>query len=68
MATHRLSVSGMACTGCESNVEEALAAVSGVTTVTADHERGIVDLEADESVSEDAVAAAIEDAGYAVSA
>lgn len=59
-----LSVSGMSCTGCESNVEAAVSELPGCTGVDADHEAGTVTVEGD--VGETAVASAIEDSGYEV--
>lgn len=55
-------VDGMACDGCETTVEEALAAVPGVESVEADHEAGTVSVTGDADA--DDVAAAVEDAGY----
>ncbi len=66
MATTRLSVSGMACSGCEEHLVASLEAVTGVGAVSADHERGIVEFETTESVADEIIAAAIEDAGYAL--
>lgn len=59
-----LSVSGMSCTGCESNVEAAVSELPGCEGVEADHEAGTVTVEGD--VDETAVASAIEDSGYEV--
>lgn len=57
-----LDVDGMSCTGCETNVENALAAVPGVESAEADHEAGTVRVEGDADPA--AVAAAIDEAGY----
>jgi len=57
-----LTVEGMACDGCESNVEEAIADVAGVKSVDADHENGTVVVEGDPSI--DALVGAVDDAGY----
>lgn len=59
-----LTVSGMACDGCEEAVVEALEGVPGVETASADHEAGTATVEGD--ADEGAMAAAIEDAGYDV--
>ena len=59
-----LAVSGMSCTGCESNVESAVSELAGVQAVDADHEAGTVTVEGD--VDQGAVAEAIEDSGYEV--
>lgn len=57
-----LSVSGMSCTGCESNVETAVSELPGCESVEADHEAGTVTVEGD--VDEAALREAIEDSGY----
>jgi len=59
-----LAVSGMSCTGCESNVESAVSELAGVQAVDADHEAGTVTVEGD--VDQGAVESAIEDSGYEV--
>lgn len=66
MGRTQLSVSGMACNGCEQNVETALASLEGVNRVTADHERDTVEIVAEEDLDEDAVRDAVEQAGYDV--
>jgi copper chaperone len=57
-----IGVEGMSCGHCEETVEDALADVDGVTSATADNESGEVSYEGD--ADRDAVAAAVEDAGY----
>jgi copper chaperone len=66
MSHRTITVTDMACTGCEENVESALEGIDGVSSVEADHEADTVEIEADDSVSDDEVATAIEDAGYDV--
>jgi len=66
MERRTVSVSGMACGGCEDTVENALQALSGVNRVEADHESDSVDVVTDESVDDDAIRTAVEDAGYEV--
>lgn len=66
MARTTLTVEGMACGGCETNVEEAVGALEGADSVEADNETGTVEIEGD--VDDDAVRTAIEDAGYSVTA
>ncbi|QLD84407.1 heavy-metal-associated domain-containing protein [Natronomonas halophila] len=66
MSHRTISVTDMACTGCEENVEDALEALDGISAVEADHEADTVEIEADDGVSDEEVAAAIEDAGYEV--
>lgn len=60
-----LTVDGMACGGCESNVVDALEDVPGVESASADHEAGTASVSGDVDV--DALVAAIEDAGYEAS-
>jgi copper chaperone CopZ len=60
------SVAGMHCDGCERSIGEALKQVDGVTAVSADHQSGTVVIDGDQDVAEDALRAAIEDAGYDV--
>ena len=59
------AVSGMSCTGCESNVESAVSELPGCTGVEADHEAGTVTV--DGNVDEAALREAIEDSGYELS-
>lgn len=61
-----IEVEGMACTGCEGNVESALTTVEGVRRVEADHEAGTVEVVVDDDVTDDDVDAAVHDAGYEV--
>jgi len=64
MAT--IEVSGMGCDGCEDIVENAVSEVAGVGEVDADHEDGEVEYDGD--ADHDAVAQAIEFAGYEAAA
>lgn len=61
---HTIEVTGMTCEGCESNVEEALDALGGVTVSSADSETDTVSLEG--SPDWDAVEQAVAEAGYEV--
>ncbi|NHX36578.1 MULTISPECIES: heavy-metal-associated domain-containing protein [Halolamina] len=64
MAQTTLSVEGMACGSCEETVEDAVGALEGAESVEADNTTDTVEIEGD--VDTDAVADAIEDAGYTV--
>lgn len=64
MGRTTLTVEGMACGGCEANVEEAVGALEGTESVEADTESDTVEIVGD--LEDDAVRAAIEDAGYSV--
>ena len=68
MERNPISVTGMSCNGCEQNVENALRAVEGVTRVDADHEGNTVEVVVEDSVADEDIEAAIEDAGYDVAA
>lgn len=64
--TRSITVEGMSCGGCESNVEEALSGVAGVTEATADRETDSASVEGDAAVTD--LVAAVEAAGYDASA
>jgi copper chaperone len=68
MERETIAVSGLSCTGCEQNVENALRAVEGVTRVEADHETDTVEVVADDDVTDEEIGAAIEGAGYDIAA
>ena len=65
MEQYEITVEGMACTGCEENVTNAVSRVDGVQRVEADHETGAVSVATDAD-NRDAVERAIHDAGYDV--
>ena len=56
------TVTGMSCGHCEQTVEDALVAVEGVTSASADRGADSVTVEADADMT--ALVAAVEDAGY----
>jgi copper chaperone len=64
MTQRTLTVTGMACGGCEENVETELSELDGVSEIDADHEGDTVELTADETVSDEALAEAVQAAGY----
>ena len=67
MAQRTLDVEGMACTGCEDTVTEALVELDGVESADADHEAGTVAVVyADAETDTGELSNAIEDAGYEV--
>ena len=61
-----LTVTGMACGGCEQNVESSLDDLDGVTDAQADHETDTVEVTTSDAVSDETIRATIEDAGYEV--
>ena len=60
--TQRITVDGMSCDHCEQSVEEALEAVSGVATASADRDANTVTVEGSAEVQR--LVEAIEEAGY----
>lgn len=63
-----LEVTGMSCDGCERNVEKALQNLDGVTRVEATHGADAVEVVVEDDVGDDELRAAIEQAGYDVTA
>ncbi|WEL17328.1 Copper chaperone [Halorhabdus sp. SVX81] len=57
-----LTVTGMSCEHCEQTVQEALEAVDGVASATADHESEQATVDGD--AEPDTLIEAVEDAGY----
>ena len=62
--TKTLNVTGMMCQHCVAHVKKALEGVEGVSSVDVNLEAGTATVEADDSVSDDALVAAVVDAGY----
>lgn len=69
MQTIRLKVGGMTCGGCEDRIARAVRRVAGISAIEADHRSGEVRATFEpERVSDAEIRAAIERAGYEVSA
>ncbi|MGY1606868.1 heavy-metal-associated domain-containing protein [Geodermatophilus sp. SYSU D00700] len=66
MSTSDYAVRGMTCSHCASAVTDEVSRIPGVTGVQVDLAAGRVTVEADRPVSDDAVAAAVDEAGYEV--
>ena len=64
--TMTYAVTGMTCGHCELSVQEEIAALDGVIEVTADHTTGQVTVTSAEPLDPAAVAAAVDEAGYAM--
>ncbi len=64
--TTTLTVEGMSCEHCEQSVAEALRDIEGVTAVSVDREGESATVDGD--ADEDALVAAVEDAGYTAQA
>ena len=62
--TRKLNVTGMMCQHCVAHVTKALEGVEGVSSVDVSLEAGTATVEAAEGVSDDALVAAVADAGY----
>lgn len=60
------TVKGMTCNHCKDRVEEALKAVDGVVNVVVNIGSGIVTVECNDGVGLDALANAVEEAGYTI--
>ncbi len=61
-----LKVNGMMCGGCENRVKNAVGAIEGVKSVTADHTIGKVFVTANDDVSKEVIKETLEDVGYEV--
>ena len=66
MSTATYTVTGMTCGHCVSAVTEEVGAVPGVTEVQVDLETGTLTVTSENPVDDDAVAAAVDEAGYAL--
>ena len=66
--TITLTINGMSCGHCEKHVVNALQALPGVQSAAADSQTGTAVLTCDSAPDDDALRAAIDDAGYALTA
>ncbi|MFN8168004.1 MAG: cation transporter [Candidatus Nanopelagicales bacterium] len=64
MSTTVWTVQGMTCGHCVAAVTEEVSAIPGVTDVAVDLGTGLVTVQADADPSAEAVAAAVDEAGY----
>ena len=64
MSETTVSVKGMMCQNCEKHVKKALEGLEGISEAAADHTVGIVIIKHDKPLDEEAVKAAVTDAGY----
>ncbi|WP_122818836.1 heavy-metal-associated domain-containing protein [Nocardioides pantholopis] len=64
--TTTYTVTGMTCGHCEMSVREEVGEIPGVQDVQASHETGAVVVTSDGPLDRAAVAAAVEEAGYAL--
>ena len=66
MSTATFTVVGMTCGHCVTSVTEEVSSVEGVTGVDVDLDSGALTVTSQAAVDEDAVRAAVEEAGYSV--
>ncbi len=66
MTRQSYTVTGMTCGHCVASVTEEVSEIPGVGDVQVDLESGSLTFDADASVTRAAVAAAVEEAGYAL--
>ena len=66
MSSQTYTVTGMTCAHCVASVTEEISEIDGVTDVAVDLASGAVTVTSDQPVSDDAVRAAVDEAGYAV--
>ncbi|MGY1823471.1 heavy-metal-associated domain-containing protein [Geodermatophilus sp. SYSU D00079] len=66
VGTTTVQVSGMTCAHCERAVAEEVARVPGVRSVVVDLARGTVTVDVDSAVDRADIAAAVDEAGYAL--
>lgn len=66
IVTKKFDVQGMMCPHCEASVKKALEAVEGVSTASADHTTGVVEVTLTAPVEDSVLKATITDAGYTV--
>jgi copper chaperone len=66
MSTATYTVTGMTCAHCVNAVSEEVGTLPGVTHVAVDLESGALTVTSDQPVDDDAVAAAVDEAGYAL--
>jgi copper chaperone len=66
MSTQNFTVVGMTCGHCVASVTEEVTEIAGVSNVDVDLASGNVTVTSSEPISDDALRAAVEEAGYAL--
>lgn len=66
MNTQSFNVVGMTCQHCVASVTEEISEIAGVSNVDVDLASGNVTVNATDPVSDDAIRAAVEEAGYSL--
>ncbi|MFB9314626.1 heavy-metal-associated domain-containing protein [Nocardioides plantarum] len=64
--THTYTVAGMTCAHCVASVTEEVSEIAGVTDVAVDLASGALTVHSDQPLPDDAVRAAVEEAGYSL--
>ncbi len=62
----KINVSGMVCEGCEKRIKNALGMLDGVTEVLANHQTGVVEINANKEISLEDIKIKITDIGFTV--
>lgn len=62
----KIYIEGMSCGHCVKHVEEALKELNGVRKASVDLQKKLAIVEANDTVSDDAIKSAIDEAGYEV--
>ena len=62
----KIKINGMACAGCENRVKIALSEISGVESVDADHNTGIVTIKSEKDLEIAQIKEKIIDLGYEI--
>ena len=65
MPTTTYTVTGMTCGNCEKHIREEVERVAGVTAVEVSRETGLLRVTSEGAPDDDAVLAAVDEAGYA---
>ena len=65
MTVQTYTVTGMTCEHCVASVTEEVSEIGGVTDVSVELSSGTLTVTSDESLADDTVRAAVEEAGYA---
>lgn len=64
MSTTEYTVTGMTCEHCERSVRDEVAKLAGVTGIEVSASTGVLAVTAESAVDDDAVLAAVDEAGY----
>lgn len=62
----RIKINGMVCEGCENRVKTALSEITGIESVDADHNTGIVIIKSEKDLEVDQIKEKITDLGFEI--